>query len=145
MVTRSRFIGAVRRLSLLDWTATFVLSPMIGWFLVMGGPTFSDGGAWTRVAMRQRLPGWLNCSTFLLFLVGAALVGLLSPRFGGFANVLIMSPVLVFVIDDFWYYPDYHGVVGVEVLMYAAFTGIAVCGGFGAVLVRLLIRRRVKS
>jgi hypothetical protein len=132
-----------QNLGLRDLAALILVGPLLGWWLMVGSLWPPGHGGLDRQGIRGHLMDH-SCAGGLggLIAIGAAL-GLLSPRLRGFGAATVMVPVVVFVINDFWADGQNHNLFGVELLMYGAFTGIAVAAGFGASA--LLARLRAPS
>ena len=127
-----------------DLLALVVVGPLLGWWLMVGVLWFpgSEGLASSDIRSRlmdHTLAGFVGG----LVAIGASL-GVLSPRLRGLGAVTIMVPVIIFVINDYLVGHQEQNLIGVVILMYGAFTGLAVAAGFGAttLLGHLRARRR---
>ena len=111
--------------------ALIVVGPLLGWWLMVGALWLPGHDGLARGEIRSHLMEH-SCAGGLGGLISIGVVlGLLSPRLRGFGAASIMVPVIVFVINDSQVEGEKHNLIGGEILMYVAFTGIAVAAGFG--------------
>ena len=130
-------------LGLRELLALIVVGPLLGWWLMVGALWLPGRDGLARGEIRSHLMEH-SCAGGLSGLIAIGVVlGLLCPRLRGLGAASIMVPVIVFVINDAQVEGEKHNLIGGEILMYVAFTGIAVAAGFGAAT--LLARLRAPS
>src|SRR5579862_4004101 len=113
-----------------EWLVFVLLAPIVGVATILRPR--DPLHFWTvfqSCGLRQGIDT-LSCGGILAGLLGGGLIlGVIAPRGRGVANVSVMGVVLSCVVIDSIKHPDDHNLIGVELLMYAAFTVAAMAAG----------------